>query len=369
MENRSVGIRRLSASVKSAIATANEGHLPVWRQLLEMFYLQVRYRIGPGFYNKAEFWRRDIPLEKKARYRLGQRYLDELSTINDPRYEMVSQNKVCEKAVLSLFAIPTAGFLGHFHPLTGRTGDGAPLRNGKEFLAMLQRRGQRTAVIKRPVGARGIGFDIVDLADHDGDVLFSRAKQTDLTADRYLAEKLEEFGDQGLHIECYVVQHPDMAALNASSVNTLRLWVRQTDQAIEVRSGVLKIGGHRSLTDYTPNGEGGMVAVIDIRSGRLGKIAVRPGPDAASVDTSVLRDFRIPFFAEALELTKQCLAVFPQTQLVGMDIAITPEGPLIIELNNQPDPVHAANVGIPTLDLIRGQALQSDRRQLPIDSR
>jgi hypothetical protein len=35
-----------------------------------------------------------------------------------------------------------------------------------------------------------------------------------------------------------------------------------------------------------------------------------------------------------------------------MDIAITPNGPLVIELNNQPDPIHAVNVGIPTLDLI-----------------
>lgn len=346
-----MGISQLSETLKSSIKRAGEGHLPVWRQAIEMIYLQLRYRIGPGFYQNAQFWRRDIPLSRKARYRLGQPYLDELKAINDPRYEMVSQNKVCEKALLALFAIPTASFLGHFHPLTGRTSDGSPLRNGQEFLAMMRRQGQTTAAIKRPVGARGIGFDIVDV-NEDCNALFSRRQQQHVTANEYLADKLAEFGDQGIHVECYVRQHPDMAALNASSVNTVRLWVRQTERDIQVRSGVLKIGGHLSLTDYTPTGEGGMVAVIDIDTGMIKKVVVRPGQDADTVDTSILQDFRIPHFAATLDLAKQCLAVFPNTRLVGMDIAITPNGPLVIELNNQPDPIHAVNVGIPTLDLI-----------------
>ena len=51
-------------------------------------------------------------------------------------------------------------------------------------------------------------------------------------------------------------------------------------------------------------------------------------------------------------LAGQALTVFPKHNLVGMDIAITSEGPLVVEINVVPDPVHAATVDIPTLDLL-----------------
>ena len=101
--------------IKLSISRAREGHLPLYRQLGEMLYLQLRFRIGPGFYHRARFWRREMPFRQKTRYRLGQPYLDALASINHPRYETLSQNKVCEKAMLTLFGIPTAPFMGCFH--------------------------------------------------------------------------------------------------------------------------------------------------------------------------------------------------------------------------------------------------------------
>lgn len=338
--------------IKLSLARANEGHLPVIRQLLEMAYLLLRYRIGPGFYHRARFWRRDMTFQEKTRYCLGEPYLNEVAKINHPRYETVSQNKVCEKAMLELFSIPTAPFLGFFHDLTGRTADGKPLRSTEDFLALLANHKGKIVAIKRPEGARGIGFDLIDIINPETGEVFSRALQKQLSASQYLATKADEFDDLGVHIEGYIEQHPEMAALNPSSVNTMRLWVRQTKKDIQVRSGVLKVGSRNSLSDYNLDKAGGLYAPINLENGTLREVHVRPGPESERVDPDVLTGFTIPFWKESLELAKQCLAIFPETRLAGMDVAITADGPCIVELNNQPDPIHAANVDIPTLDLI-----------------
>ncbi len=339
--------------IKLSMSRAQEGHLPFYRQLIEMLYLLLRFRIGPGFYHRARFWRREMSFSRKIRYRLGQPYLDALAKINDPRYETLSQNKICEKAMLTLFKIPTAPFLGCFHPLWGRSCDGRPLTNSAELLALLQRKEIQTVAFKRPVGARGIGFDLIDISSENEVEIFSRKLQRTLSLDEYLQLKSEEYGGhQGIHIETFIRQHPAMAALNPSSVNTLRLWVRQTEGDIQVRSGVLKVGSRTSLADYNLEKAGGLYAPIDLAAGTLREVHVRPGPVSERVDPAVLDGFVIPFWPQAKQLAKECLSIFPETRLVGMDIAIAPDGPIIVELNNQPDPIHAVNVGIPTLDLI-----------------
>ena len=43
-----------------------------------------------------------------------------------------------------------------------------------------------------------------------------------------------------------------------------------------------------------------------------------------------------------------------------MDIAITKDGPLVVEINVEPDPIHAASVDIPTLDFAGWRAIAFD---------
>ena len=69
-------------------------------------------------------------------------------------------------------------------------------------------------------------------------------------------------------------------------------------------------------------------------------------------DRRLLEGFTLPRWQESLELARNCLPVFPNLDFAGMDVAITADGPLIVELNVQPDCRHAARVGIPTADLL-----------------
>ena len=355
---RMAGMLGLAKSyLDQSIRRAREGGLPVWRQLGEMLVLELFYSVGPGFYHKAKFWCRDTPFREKTRYRVGRRYIKSVAKINNHNYYKLSQHKLSEKALLTLFKIPTAEFLGYLHPASGQSRDGSPLTNGNELAGLMQRLYPSSAAIKMPEGSCGVGFDIIDLDAGDHKQIYSRALKRTLPVDEYVHIKTAEFRGQGILVETAIVQHSLMSRLNATSVNTLRLWVRRTTQGNVVKSGLLKIGDSGKLTDYTATG--GLVVPLDIRTGVLGKPAFRP-PDAIAsavdyFDSDKLEGFGIPFWNDVLSLASQCLNVFPEHNFAGMDIAITEGGPLVVEINVVPDPGHAARVGIPTMDLLSGE--------------
>ena len=340
--------------IKESLKRAREGNLPIWRQLVEMIILELCYSIGPGFYHKARFWRRDMPFREKTRYRVGKRYINLVAKINDRNYYKLSQHKLSEKALLRLFGIPTAEFIGFFHPINGQASDGYPLTSGKQFAELMHRLFINSAAIKMPEGSCGKGFDIIDFDATRDDQIYSRALQREFPINEYMQIKASEFDDQGILIESVIQQHPALTNLNATSVNTLRLWVRQSRHGVNVKSGLLKIGGRNSLTDYTTTG--GLAVPLDVCTGSLGEPWLRPPANNAlaedTFDRCILEGFEIPFWQDVLLLAKQCLLIFPKHNFAGMDIAITKDGPLIVEINVVPDPIHAATVDIPTLDLL-----------------
>jgi len=340
--------------IQQARESAQQGHLPVYRQLLEMAFLKLCYSIGPGFYHKARLWRRDIPFRSKTRYRVGQRYKAIVDAINDRRYFKLSQHKIAEKALFSLFGIASAEFYGFFHPETGRTSSGFSLTNAADFLALCSRSALTSMAVKMPEGCRGYGFDIIDINASDSLPIYSRALEKRFSPEDYLQLKLHQFEEQGLVLEAVIEQHPALRQLNASSVNTLRVWVRQSGGRATVKSALLKVGSPGSLSDYTEFG--GLSVSIDIQTGALGTPRLRPRQETVTSDEQLgirlLEGFEVPFLREAFALAEHSLTVFPCLNFVGVDIAFTVEGPLIVELNVEPDSGHAAMVDIPTLELL-----------------
>lgn len=141
----------------------------------------------------------------------------------------------------------------------------------------------------------------------------------------------------GLLVEEVVRQHEDLAALHPHSVNTMRITtVRGEDGEIVLLSAFLRIGVH-----------GG--CVNNLSAGGLGCCISDNGmlyPTARTLEPPTLPDFtehpdthvrfegeRIPYWEECRNLLKRAHALFPHTHDVGWDVAVTPDGPIIIEAN------------------------------------
>ena len=59
----------------------------------------------------------------------------------------------------------------------------------------------------------------------------------------------------------------------------------------------------------------------------------------------------MPYWNEAVDLSIRAVAAFPHLQFAGVDIAITAEGPVVIELNVEPDPASAVVFDQPHRDI------------------
>ncbi len=141
-----------------------------------------------------------------------------------------------------------------------------------------------------------------------------------------------------LLVEAYVLQHETLVALHPGSVNTLRLWtMRRADGQPEYLQGIIRMGTGGATVDNAS--QGGIFAGIR-PDGRLMEFGHSFRRDAAPQmrhhpDTGVeFASVTLPFFTEATRLVCRAhAAISPQIFALAWDVAITPEGPLIIEIN------------------------------------
>jgi len=137
-----------------------------------------------------------------------------------------------------------------------------------------------------------------------------------------------------------IEQHPLMSRLNASSVNTMRLISFCIDGQATVLHGVLRIGVAPSHVDNWA--AGGLIASIDLERGELrGDGFFKPGAGgrtpAHPVSGIRFDGFVLPHFAAAMAMVKRLHEYLPQIYSIGWDVAISTDGPLIVEGNDDWD--------------------------------
>ena len=137
-----------------------------------------------------------------------------------------------------------------------------------------------------------------------------------------------------------IIQHEKMSALHPSSVNTIRLISFNNNNRIEIFSGTLRVGAKSNRVDNW--NAGGIAFGIDLPTGRVRRKGVyKPGYGTGvevHPDSGIrLEGFQIPFFEESMALTKRLHEYFYGTHSIGWDLALTPQGPVFVEGNDDWD--------------------------------
>jgi hypothetical protein len=126
------------------------------------------------------------------------------------------------------------------------------------------------------------------------------------------------------------------------SLNTVRLLsLLPRDGEFFIGAAIHRFGAEGTgLVDNFSSG--GLVADIDLATGRIGR-AVRVGPDNRLLwydrhpDTdAAISGVTVERWAEVKRLTLELCRAFPFLKYVGWDIAVTPDGPEVIEGNAHP---------------------------------
>ena len=162
-----------------------------------------------------------------------------------------------------------------------------------------------------------------------------KLRVSDYPTIRELYEYLKGIGC-GL-VEEVVVQHPDMSKIYPDAVNTIRTATILTGDKVTVVYAFVRIGNKGHVVDNLNSG--GMAAPLDVETG----VIKRPAADKDGIvyerhpqTKAQILGAQIPFWPQAVALCKECARVIPQVRYVGWDVAITKDGPVIIEGNQFP---------------------------------
>ncbi len=170
---------------------------------------------------------------------------------------------------------------------------------------------------------------------------------------------------QGVYlVQTYIVQHPEIDRVYDKSVNTLRiLTVMDKDNGEPVPvAGEVRFGAHDSVVDNLA--AGGVAVGIDLKTGRLSEYGIcKKGSikrTPVHPDSQIrFAEIRIPFVREAVEQAVRLHARLSSIRVIGWDVAITPDGPVFVEGNDNPE--------ISGLQTVCGGLRKEIRRVLHLD--
>lgn len=317
-----------------------QGHLSALRQILEIAWLQATRGIGYAKYHYANMWHKNATWDYKTSFLSQQNFVKKIHKINKRKFHGVTQYKPLEKAFLKLFNIPCADYMGILNKQLGTASKGENLQTKADLENLLKQNIDEKICFKLIEGDGGKGFRAYKIIQKNQQIFVRHlSSEKELSLDQ-LFHTLQEESPEGWLLEKYIVQHPTLKALNPSSINTVRLHVFQ-DKAgtVSVLNSLLRIGRQSSLTDNVSGG--GMVSRIDQDTGILFQ-ACKWTPELVNMPShpdngTQIEGITLPFWQEIKDLGKKTLLLLPQTRFVGLDIAITPEGPIIVEINVQSD--------------------------------
>lgn len=134
-----------------------------------------------------------------------------------------------------------------------------------------------------------------------------------------------------------IKQHERMAALNPTSVNTLRIVTFRSGMEVLIVYAVVRIGRSGQVIDNQC--AGGLSTYID-ENGKLGKFSYGGynEDNILMTDSGITLDgYVIPSFDKAIEFVKDLHYRVPYFDLVGWDISIDESGePVLVEWNSKP---------------------------------
>ena len=175
---------------------------------------------------------------------------------------------------------------------------------------------------------------VKDLGGRMGQLVF---RLTASSAESQIEEAYKEARTTALIYEEEQIQHPVVAQVYPEALNTLRIInCMMPDGEVVTISALMRFGAGGGYIDNSS--QGGVFVGIDLETGRLHRHARRffdkgGGLFETHPDSGFrFEGFKVPFFDEAVAIAEDAMRAIP-SPLIGWDVGITAEGPVIIEGN------------------------------------
>ncbi|MCQ2283430.1 MAG: hypothetical protein MJZ57_00855 [Bacteroidales bacterium] len=324
--------RKYQQAVKVALRCSDKDWKSKWHNACDFMSLYAQKGLLAEEYLEYDFDQRPASFRKSFLGLNEQRiYLD---LLNPQKYYILARNKYFAHKMLENVGIRKAELYGYYQPEGVFCENEHTAYDLPTMLRLLRRQDVHSCVIKATEGSHGDEVFVVEHID------FSES-DAQLHLFNGMEKKLSEvLSDTPLLFESLVQQTEQLASLNPSSVNTVRFMtlLYPTGEARLIAT-FIKIGRAGSCVDNAGTG-GNVDACVDTETGML-KYAIRYDGEHQYHDIDVHPDTQTPINGMVIEhwaeIKKQVLRyqqAFPYIKAAGWDIAITDEGPVVIEVND-----------------------------------
>lgn len=278
------------------------------------------------FEKKEEDFRKTFLGLNEQRY-----YLDYLNPI---KYYSLARNKYMAHKMLENTGVRKSELYCYYHPEARYAVNDENASDLNGVLRILQQKDVSKCVIKTTESSHGDNVWVIENINFEADdAMMTRFDGVEIRLSSIL-------GQEALIFESVVLQTKQFSSFNESSVNTVRFMTTlYPDGEAKIIATFIKIGRAGKCVDNA--GDGGNVDVcVDIDTGEL-KYAIQydgwrnikdieKHPDSGNQ----LNGIKIENWETIKEEVKKFQQAFPYCKAAGWDIAITDDGPVVIEVND-----------------------------------
>ena len=258
-------------------------------------------------------------------------YLDYLNPV---KYYSLARNKYLTHKILENTGVRKAELYCYYQPEARYITENGIANDLKGVLSILKQKAVRSCVIKATEGSHGDNVWVINNVEyHDDDAILRRFDGQELLLSSVL-------GEIALVFESIVYQTKQFSSFNESSVNTVRfmttLW---PDGSAKVIATFFKIGRAGSCVDNAGSG-GNVDAAVDVETGRIYNVVEFNGwrntkeierhPDNGNQINGII----IENWQAIKDEVQRFQQSFPYCKAAGWDIAITDDGPVVVEVND-----------------------------------
>jgi hypothetical protein len=146
-----------------------------------------------------------------------------------------------------------------------------------------------------------------------------------------------------LIVQPRIMPHPALADLTSGALPTIRMMTclnEEMEPEVVAASFRMSIGGNRTVDNFHA---GGIACSIELETGELG-LASNLGMDAGlgwlvrhPTTHARIEGRRLPLWGEAKALAIEAHRSFSDRVVIGWDIAVAVDGPIVVEGNSSPD--------------------------------
>lgn len=257
---------------------------------------------------------------------------------NDRSWAEVEQDKLAASRLLECEGFATPRSFALLHP--ERRVEGVEALTTPEGCADYLRNGAAYPFFGKPLDAcESVGVVAVDGYESDEDCVVLRDGRAVPVAD--FVAKVSHFLDNGYLFQERLDPHPEMAALIGDRLSTIRLMVRLKDAGPELYRCVWKIPVGDNVADNVWR-DGNLMAAVDVATGTARRVVLGYGPDEREVEVHPdtgqgLRGAVVPDWERLKQVCLEAAEAFPGLRLQAWDVAVTPAGPVLLEINGAGD--------------------------------